>query len=290
MKLISKRNISNLMKDSYQNDNPFEYLTTLSQLSLFTLEQLHAEIPDMSWLSLANTLYNKCKREIPSRFKKTKWEYMISKKYLLDKLEYIVDETNKKDPKIQILFAYDKNYNNLLIKGKNYRNNYERIHGFIILEREFCTKLPRVSEENCRKYKIAQIAGVCSSPHSDRKGLGALLIGAIIVLCKKAKYDYLTLEVSGDQANNYGNERNSSKPLYCYYERLGLREDRNIHDKWGCYNYNFPTMKLDLKKINNECLAKVLTNPKYWLKYPTEYCQDPNILKQFVKISDSCKN
>ena len=171
-----------------------------------------------------------------------------------------------------------------------------------------CKNIEKIPE-NLRK--IIQLSLVCSLGFSDRKAIGAYLIGTFLIIAKLLNYDLAILEAANDivddpneydddddndselesgdsgsvvsseldKSNIYGGEeyqegKNQRKDLFCSYERYGFRENGKINTEWKCFSdVPYPAMMLELNSIPMNCLTSIIAN-RSWTTKPSTYCQD----------------
>lgn len=204
----------------------------------------------------------------------------------------------------EILFAYDtskKNYGMLNKKGKPIyysKSEYSRIHGFIIIKTGGCIKdaVYKEVQKNNKKVKeepdITQLVLICSSHNSIYKGIGSLLIATYLFISQYLRFDISILEVANDMDDDglvYGDKlfkkgKKQKKNLYCFYEKVGYREEPLIHKPWGCFDDDLPlpTMYLDLKKYSRSCLANSFLN-RTWTEKASSFCKTDR-----VKVEPLC--
>jgi len=217
------------------------------------------------------------------------------------------EEMDEAESTYDILFAYDnssKKYGMKNFKGNPIYYNksiYSRIHGFIIVKVGGCLEdaVNKVvydkGNKTLEKPTITQLVLVCSSSKSIYKGVGSLLISTYLFISQYLRYDISILEVANDleeedDSKKYGDKafkkgKNQKKDLYCFYERMGYKEDPIIHKPWECFSEEdpLPTMYLDLKKYSRKCLSQAFLNRMRPDK-ASSFCSSKK-----VKFETSCK-
>tara|TARA_B100000674_G_scaffold478625_1_gene475948 strand:+ start:1372 stop:2277 length:906 start_codon:yes stop_codon:yes gene_type:complete len=297
MKIFTQQNIKKSFNLPDKKNAGLTKMKKLSGLTILNFKQLKKKIPNISLFGITSALHNKCKRKTNSVDDCHVWYNNIGKNYLYNTLEDIVngDKTN-----IEVIFAYDDNkdtkstYSDKFGERYYYRSPYERIHGFLVAEKDSCEN-PPIDRKNKNKHNINKLSIVCTSPFTDRKAVGTFLIGSFMVLSKIANYPLLILEVANDQMeedkeNKYGKGRDTQKNLFCAYERFGFREMPRIHYNWECFNedYPYPTMMLDLNNFDYNCISELLIDNLKWFQRSSRYCK-PIFTKKKNEVSKICK-
>ena len=203
---------------------------------------------------------------------------------------------------LKIQEEYDGDEQNELLEPLRYDTILDRIHGFLIMKYGGCNTFA----SSYPPPNIIQLSVVCTStkPFSDKKAIGVYLIGTFLLISKIRNFDLVVLEVANDcvggddddddDKDQYGDVsyylgKNNQKALYCLYERFGFREDPKFNLKYNCFSSDpFPSMVLDLRTVNVQCISSIILDRRLWSKSPSEYCRDGFFIPDTNSISKLC--
>ena len=128
----------------------------------------------------------------------------------------------------------------------NYVNPMNRIHGFVILKREYVKKFP--------EKKIMAISTIATSSFSEKRGVGSDLMDMVVHLSKVCKYDDIILEAANEFA------------YYAFEEEE--EEDEEEEEEWSEEeeeeeedNIWYPTDEV-LDVISHELWRKTMRKPE----------------------------
>ena len=100
----------------------------------------------------------------------------------------------------------------------SYVNPMNRIHGYIILKKEYIQPYPW--------KKVMTISVIATSPFSDKRGIGSDIMEIVIKLAKSCEYDDIILEVANDCSwRGFENEEEEEE------EEEEKKEDKRMRDK-----------------------------------------------------------